>query len=109
MLAYLFPAVIDNNPQSLSTKLSFVYFQRMGFNRILGTYKIIRRPGAQNFTLALAFQGAAISIIIRETGNHVVNTRTWVQDQNPICVVLLTLGYITVVINKQPRNLIGLK
>ena len=109
MLAYLFPAVIDNNPQSLSTKLSFVYFQRMGFNRVLGTYKIIRRPGAQDFRVALAIQGAAISIIISEMGNQVVNTRTWAQDQDPICVVLLTLGYITVAINKQPRNLIGLK
>lgn len=66
----------------------------MGLNRVLGTYKIIRRPGAQNFTLAFAFQGAAISIIISEMGNQVVNTRTWVQDQNPICVVLLSLGQI---------------
>ena len=66
----------------------------MRLNSVLGTYKIIRRPGAQNFTLTLAFQGAAISIIIRETGNQVVNTRIWVQDQNPFCVVLLSLGQI---------------
>lgn len=64
----------------------------MGLNSVLSTYKIIRRPGAQNFILALAFQGAAISIIIREMGNQVVNTRTWVQDQDPICVVILSLS-----------------
>lgn len=81
----------------------------MGFHRILGTYKTIRGPRAHDFRVALAIQGAAISTIISEMENQVVNTRTWVQDQNPICVVLLTLGYITVAINKQPRNLIGLK
>ena len=55
----------------------------MGLNSLLGTYKIIRRPGASNFTLALAFQGVAIFIIIRETENQVVNTRTWVQIKTP--------------------------